>query len=1138
MKSSRVTLVLVAIALLGAAAWTWQHVRSSSARSKANRNGVAAAPPSDVVGPFFIGISSLDVEENQRAARLFEELSQKISDEPAVWANLGLARLRLGDLPGSSQALGKAAQLAPANDQIAILEALLDEHQGDFAAAIAKLRRLPNPDAVVLYRLSDLLSRTGSGADPHEQLSILDRLHATDPHNVVVNFSRARVLTKLENGSELEQALAEIDPSRAPAGDPVRTPASAEQFAAVQSALREKNFRSAATHLAFLQNLTQPSPAYQAALAALGITGGSVGQPVRAFLHFQKPIVIVSAADQGLHFELDAEPKLKGALAMPVSVGVDVASICEADLNGDFRLDRAEASASGLKIFWQEEGGTFRQFSPATKESDAFAQPCHAVWAIDYDADGDLDLLVARDGLPPELLRNNGDGTFTPIDAFADFPTIRAIAWGDFDNDGDDDLALLDAQGHLLISWNERAGHFTKPVRITDSPAVALTLGDTAHDGVMRVLALGTDGVINSFDFDREKQSWSIHELARWADANGDLQAEFGAHRTSLIAGDVDNNGAIDLVASVGESSQVWLNDGAEKFSALPTTPALFVRELADADGDGLLDLVGLHAAGVVVARTHGTKNYHWQAIQTRTLANLADGRINSFGLGGRIEVRAGPLLADAPITGQSTHFGLGEQPGIGVARIVWPNGVAQVEFEPAPDREITATQRLKGSCPWVFARDGDTFHFVKDFLWRSPLGMRINSQDTAGVDQTEDRILIPGSLLKPDHGDYEIRITADLWETHFFDHVALEVVDHPADSAVYIDERFVPTQKPTLAVIATTVPQPFTRVRDDQGRDLSATVAAVDAKYADTFKLGQFQGIASDHAIEFELPDRAVASESGELAIIGQAWIYPTDSSLNVAISQTSTAAPHGLVLEAFSEGQGWHAVTSGLGFPAGKNKNVVIPFPPEALRAGARRFRLRTNLEVYWDYLGWARVQPHAALKTETASTLSAQLRYRGFSDIGAPQRRAPDLPDYEKIAAIGARWRDLEGFYTRYGDVTELLRGVDDRYVIMNAGDEMVLRFAVPSAPPAGWVRDFVLVGDGWVKDGDLNTAHSRTVQPLPAHRRQVNDGSSERLDEDPVFQAHAADWENFHTRYVTPSLFDHGLMQSSAVPVRSL
>ena len=82
---------------------------------------------------------------------------------------------------------------------------------------------------------------------------------------------------------------------------------------------------------------------------------------------------------------------------------------------------------------------------------------------------------------------------------------------------------------------------------------------------------------------------------------------------------------------------------------------------------------------------------------------------------------------------------------------------------------------------------------------------------------------------------------------------------------------------------------------------------------------------------------------------------------------------------------------------------------------------------------------------------------------------------------------RWRDLVGYYTRFGDVRELLAGVDDRYVIMNAGDELRLRVSGPPPPAAGWARDFVLVGDGWEKDGDYNTGFSQTVLPLPSHDR---------------------------------------------------
>ena len=149
-------------------------------------------------------------------------------------------------------------------------------------------------------------------------------------------------------------------------------------------------------------------------------------------------------------------------------------------------------------------------------------------------------------------------------------------------------------------------------------------------------------------------------------------------------------------------------------------------------------------------------------------------------------------------------HFGLGTRTAIDVARIVWPNGVAQAEFGVGVDDAIVAEQRLKGSCPWVFAWDGTRMSFVTDFLWRSPLGLRINAQDTAGVTQTEDWVQDCAAIsCAPRDGVYDVRITAELWETHFFDHVSLLVVDHPADTEMFVDERFSPAQPPALAVQA-----------------------------------------------------------------------------------------------------------------------------------------------------------------------------------------------------------------------------------------------------------------------------------------------------------------------------------------------
>jgi hypothetical protein len=92
-----------------------------------------------------------------------------------------------------------------------------------------------------------------------------------------------------------------------------------------------------------------------------------------------------------------------------------------------------------------------------------------------------------------------------------------------------------------------------------------------------------------------------------------------------------------------------------------------------------------------------------------------------------------------------------------------------------------------------------------------------------------------------------------------------------------------------------------------------------------------------------------------------------------------------------------------------------------------------------------------------------------------------------------------------------------------VIMNAGDEIALRFTAPPPPPPGWKRDFVLVGDGWVKDGNVNTAFGKTVLPLPLHGRDDYSQPPGRLEDDPAYRRNPSDWKQYHTRYVTATGF---------------
>jgi hypothetical protein len=154
---------------------------------------------------------------------------------------------------------------------------------------------------------------------------------------------------------------------------------------------------------------------------------------------------------------------------------------------------------------------------------------------------------------------------------------------------------------------------------------------------------------------------------------------------------------------------------------------------------------------------------------------------------------------------------------------------------------------------------------------------------------------------------------------------------------------------------------------------------------------------------------------------------------------------------------------------------------------------------------------------------------LRYRGFSATTSPRGDEPETPRYAPIAAVAQRWRDLEGYYTRFGDVRPLLEHVDDRYVIMNAGDELRLRFEERPAPADGWRRDFVLIGDGWEKDGDYNTGHSQTVLPLPDHAKPDYGAGAlpGTLEADAIYRRHPDDWRDYHTRYVTPAPFLRGL-----------
>jgi Tfp pilus assembly protein PilF len=1108
-----------------------------------------------VTREFYRGLAALEVGLLDDARREFTNATQRVPEEPASWANLGLTRLRLGELDAAAEPIERALSLASDDADLVLMAGRMEIARGRLDEGLAHLRRVVElqPRAMqARFALADEVERA-AGPDADVQAAMLyDELAQLAPNNPAVHVERARLAAKMRNGLKLDQVIGSLEPIA------VAWPERAlEQFRALRMAAAGGDFQRAQLTTTFLRNVLASVPSFIESLSAVRTPTELIAQPIVRFVVLASVSSLPSPADTGLAFSTEvidqsaAQPG--GVMAVPLDgegtpavlrVGdatlqrldgprgewplpaAGAATLAALDWNNDFRVDVAVLNEAGLRLLVQDETGAFRDSTRQASSRSAFTCRCAGIWPADVEMDGDLDIVAgALDG-DPVVLRNNGDGTWTEQRMFTGAGSVRALVWADLDRDGDPDAAFLHEAGSIQVFLNRQAGDFVRGPNVPAAAISALTAADLDGDGRIGLIVLERGGTI--------RRIWLLGD--RWASesfAQGPAVEPATGGRFRLIAADLDNNGALDVVMSGAGRSWMWLTNQQHRSVTHEPVPAGEVVAVIDLNADGYLDLLTASGGGVARHLGRGTANYHWKVIRPRAQPAAGDQRINAFGIGGDIEVRSGLLVQKHPLTGGSVHFGLGDRSSIDVARIVWPNGVAQAEFGTDVDDVLVAEQRLKGSCPWVFAWDGSRMAFVTDFLWRSPLGLRINAQDTAGVVQTEDWIRIGGDQLAPRNGAYDIRIAAELWETHFFDHVSLMVVDHPASTDIFVDERFSAASPPALAVHAVERRRPVPGARDQRGNDVTAIVAQKDGNYLATFDKGAYQGIAAaEHFVEFDPPPLAMDS-SRELGregvarpvLLASGWIYPTDSSINVAIGQGGNIRPMGLVLEAQTSDGRWRIVDPDLGFPAGKNKTLVIDLG----RVGAaRRLRLRTNLEIYWDALELASAVD-ATLRTTRLLPRQATLRYRGFSETASPRGEAPETPDYERLATTSQRWRDLTGYHTRFGDVNELLGAVDDRYVIMNAGDELRLLFDEAPRPGDGWRRDFVLIGDGWEKDGDYNTGFSQTVLPLPSHDRPMygTGVTSLELEHDPVYQRHREDWQQYHTRYVTPRAFVSGL-----------
>jgi hypothetical protein len=138
-----------------------------------------------------------------------------------------------------------------------------------------------------------------------------------------------------------------------------------------------------------------------------------------------------------------------------------------ADVNGDLRFDIVSANfgKEGTVLYVRGDGEFFDDRSyPSGLADPSYLFTGFGARFFDYDRDGDVDLMVVNGHIVdnvhdvdpsqtfeqvPHLFENRGDGTFVPVgpqvSPFFEKQNLgRGLAVGDLDNDGDEDVVVLE----------------------------------------------------------------------------------------------------------------------------------------------------------------------------------------------------------------------------------------------------------------------------------------------------------------------------------------------------------------------------------------------------------------------------------------------------------------------------------------------------------------------------------------------------------------------------------------------------------------------------------------------------------------------------------------------------------------------
>ncbi|HEX9726662.1 MAG TPA: CRTAC1 family protein [Vicinamibacteria bacterium] len=411
------------------------------------------------------------------------------------------------------------------------------------------------------------------------------------------------------------------------------------------------------------------------------------------------------------------------------------------DIDNDGDIDLYVTNLGPNVLYINNGDGTFSDRS-ASSGVEAGEWSTSAAFA-DYDGDGFLDLYVCRyvdfslenhkfcgnlgknlkaychpdvyNVTPSLLFRNNGDGTFTDVTRDAgvlvtDDGKSLGVVWGDYDNDGDQDLYVANDSMRNFLFRNEGDGRFTDVTLLAGvgysedgqtQAGMGTDFGDYDGDGWLDIIVTNLDfeynalyhggpgGVFTDRSFGSGIAEPSLNFVGFgtfFFDYDNDSRLDLFVANGHII----DNIDLFNSVSTYRERNFLFRNQGDGAFEEIGHRAGeSFSREnvargaaAADYDRDGDEDvLVTRCGDSLLLLRNEVGNRNGWLSLR------LVGRRSNRDAVGARVTVHLGGRRLFKEVKAGSSYlsqgsleltFGLGEAPAADRVEIRWPSGEIQ----------------------------------------------------------------------------------------------------------------------------------------------------------------------------------------------------------------------------------------------------------------------------------------------------------------------------------------------------------------------------------------------------------------------------------------------------------------------------